>query len=257
MTLVMRTLRPVLVSALSLALLQGCADGSAPVTDPDSEQAYADTELIPAAPPEPEPSPRAETLVATATVPEVEAYETTDAKKPFATFEHPGPFGTPRVFLVQEDAGDWLNVLLPMRPNGSEGWIRADDMVLATNPYEIEVDLSEFRLTAYRNDREVVEAPAAIGTGGTPTPTGLFFTTILAKPESPTSPYGRYAYGLSAYSEVLTTFAGGDGQVAIHGTNQPGLIGSQVSHGCVRVDNATISKLARLIPLGTPVRIHR
>jgi lipoprotein-anchoring transpeptidase ErfK/SrfK len=56
---------------------------------------------------------------------------------------------------------------------------------------------------------------------------------------------------------VLTSFAGGDGQVAIHGTNQPGLIGSEVSHGCVRVDNTTITKLARMIPLGTPVRIHR
>ena len=253
----LRALRLVLVTILSLALLQGCGDRSSPAADPDSEQAYAETELTPMTAPEPEPSPRAETLVATAAVPEVEAFEDPEDKKPFVTFEHPGPFGTPRVFLVQEDAGDWLNVLLPMRPNGSEGWVRADDVVLATNPYKIEVDLSEFRLTAYRNDREVVETEAAIGTGGTPTPTGLFFTTILAKPESATSPYGKYAYGLSAYSEVLTSFAGGDGQVAIHGTNQPGLIGSQVSHGCVRVDNTTITKLARLIPLGTPVRIHQ
>ena len=252
-----RTLRTTLVTALSLVLLQGCAGGSSPVADPDSEQAYAETELTPATAPVPESSPGAETLVATAAVPEVEAFEEPEAKKPFATFEHPGPFGTPRVFLVQEDAGDWLNVLLPMRPNGSEGWVRAEDVVLATNPYRIEVDLSEFQLTAYENDEEVLQAEAAIGTGGTPTPTGLFFTTILAKPESPTSPYGKYAYGLSAYSEVLTSFAGGDGQVAIHGTNQPGLIGSQVSHGCVRVDNGTITKLARLIPLGTPVRIHR
>ena len=253
----MRTLRLALVSALSLALLQGCADRSAPAADPDSEQAYAETKLTPAAAPEPEPSPRAESFVATATVPKVEAYEEPGARRPFATFEHPAPFGTPRVFLVQEDTGEWIKVLLPMRPNGSEGWVRAEDVVLASNPYEIEVDLSEFELTAYRNDREVVRARAAIGTGGTPTPTGLFFTTILAKPESPTSPYGKYAYGLSGFSEVLTTFAGGEGQIAIHGTNQPGLIGTQVSHGCVRVDNATITKLARLIPLGTPVRIHR
>ena len=243
--------------ALSITLLSGCAGGSTPAADPDGEQAYADTELTPTVAPEVEPSPEAESLVATAAVPLVKAYKEPDAKKPFVKFEHPGPFGTPRVFLVQEDAGDWIRVLLPMRPNGSEGWVRDDEVKLASNPYKIDVDLSDFQLTAYRNDEEVVEAQAAIGTGGTPTPTGLFFTTILAKPESSTSPYGRYAYGLSAYSEVLTSFAGGDGQVAIHGTNQPGLIGSEVSHGCVRVDNATISKLARLIPLGTPVRIHR
>lgn len=224
--------------------------------DPDSEQAYAETELTPMTAPTVEPSPRDQSYVATAAVPKVEAFKDPDAKRPFVTFDHPGPFGTPRVFLVREDAGDWIRVMLPMRPNESEGWVRADDVVLASNPYRIEVDLSEFRLWAYRHDEVVVEADAAIGTGGTPTPTGLFFTTILAKPESPTSPYGKYAYGLSGYSEVLNTFAGGDGQIAIHGTNQPGLIGSAVSHGCVRVDNATISKLARLIPLGTPVRIH-
>ncbi len=257
MNLVTGTLRIATAVALSITLLSGCAGGDTPAADPDGEQAYAETVLTPTVAPEVEPSPEAESLVATAAVPLVKAYKEPDAKKPFATFEHPGPFGTPRVFLVQEDTGDWIRVLLPMRPNGSEGWVRDTDVKLATNPYKIDVDLSDFQLTAYRNDEEVVEAEAAIGTGGTPTPTGLFFTTILAKPESSTSPYGRYAYGLSAYSEVLTSFAGGDGQVAIHGTNQPGLIGSQVSHGCVRVDNATISKLARLIPLGTPVRIHR
>jgi hypothetical protein len=232
-----------------------CADSPAP--DPDSEQAYAETELTATPPAEIEREPRGESLVATAAVTEIEAFKEPEARRPFTTFDHPGPFGTPRVFLVSEDAGDWLRVLLPMRPNGTEGWVRAEDVVLASNPYRIDVDLSEFELTAYRHDRVVVSSPAAIGTGGTPTPTGLFFTTILAKPESATSPYGKYAYGLSAYSEVLTTFAGGEGQVAIHGTNQPSLIGTQVSHGCVRVDNPTITKLARLIPLGTPVRIHR
>jgi lipoprotein-anchoring transpeptidase ErfK/SrfK len=242
---------------LSVTLLSGCGEPASSNANPDAEEVYAETELTPTAAPEPSPSPEAESLVATAADQMVEAFKTPDSPKPFVRFEHPGPFGTPRVFLVQEDAGDWIRVLLPMRPNGSEGWVRDTDVKLTTNPYEIEVDLSEFRLTAYENDEQVLEADAAIGTGGTPTPTGLFFTTILAKPESPTSPYGKYAYGLSAYSEVLTSFAGGEGQVAIHGTNQPGLIGTEVSHGCVRVDNTTITKLARLIPLGTPVRIHR
>lgn len=249
--------RLVATAAVLTALLSSCARQPAQAPDPDSEQAYADTELNATPAPEVKAEDRYESLVATAAVPEIEAFREPDARRPFATFEHPGAFGTPRVFLVQEEADDWLQVLLPMRPNGTEGWVRAEDVALATNPYRIDVDLSEFRLSAYRNERLVLESPAAIGTGGTPTPTGTFFTTILAKPESPTSPYGKYAYGLSAYSEVLTTFAGGEGQVAIHGTNQPSLIGTQVSHGCIRVDNPTITKIARLIPLGTPVRIHR
>jgi lipoprotein-anchoring transpeptidase ErfK/SrfK len=248
--------RALAIVATALAVSAVACAQPAPV-DPDSEQAYAETQLSPTPPPQTDEEVRGESIVATAAVQEIEAFRRPEALKPFATFEHPGPFGTPRVFLVTEDADDWLRVLLPMRPNETQGWVRAEDVVLASNPYRLDVDLSEFRLRAYRHDRVVVESSAAIGTGGTPTPTGLFYTTILAKPDSATSPYGKYAYGLSAYSEVLTTFAGGEGQVAIHGTNQPSLIGSQVSHGCVRVDNKTISKLARLIPLGTPVRIHR
>lgn len=251
-----RSLRSIGTLAVLLVALGACSTTRSAAPDPDSEQAYAETQLTPIPTNEIDPTKGNDSVVATAAVPEVDVYRRPDAKRPFVSFEHPGAYGTPRVFLVREDAEDWLRVLLPMRPNGAEGWIRTDDVVLASNPYRIEVDLSDFRVTAYRGERTVVDASAAIGTGGTPTPTGLFFTTILAKPDSATSPYGKYAYGLSAYSEVLTTFAGGDGQVAIHGTNQPSLIGSQVSHGCVRVDNATISKLARLIPLGTPVRIH-
>ena len=64
-----------------------------------------------------------------------------------------------------------------------------------------------------------------------------------------------FALGLSAHSNVYSSFEGGDGQVGIHGTNLPQAIGQDVSHGCVRVRNAVISRLARTLPLGTPVVI--
>ena len=234
-----------------------CADE--PSYGPDSEQAYAATELTP------EPAPELElddqvhpddSLVATAAVQNIRAFANPGDEKPLARFEHPGPFGTPRVFLVREDAGKWLRVMLPMEPNGTEGWVRAKDVSLATNPYHVEIDLGAQELTAYERDEVFLRSPVAIGTQETPTPTGLFFSTILAKPDDPTGPYGKYAMGLSGYSEVLTTFAGGDGQIAIHGTNQPALIGTPASHGCVRVTNETITRLAKTLPLGTPVRIH-
>jgi hypothetical protein len=62
-------------------------------------------------------------------------------------------------------------------------------------------------------------------------------------------------FGLSGFSDVLTSFGGGEGVIGIHGTNAPGKLGSNVSHGCVRVDNVTITKMARSLPLGTPVEI--
>jgi lipoprotein-anchoring transpeptidase ErfK/SrfK len=96
----------------------------------------------------------------------------------------------------------------------------------------------------------------AVGTGGTPTPTGRFYITMVVKWSDPSGPYGPYALGLSAWSEVLDSFAGGDGQIAIHGTSDPSSIGQPASNGCVRLSNPSISRLARILPAGTPVTIR-
>jgi lipoprotein-anchoring transpeptidase ErfK/SrfK len=54
---------------------------------------------------------------------------------------------------------------------------------------------------------------------------------------------------------VLHAFDGGIGQLAIHGTNRPDLIGQNVSNGCIRVSNAAITVLAEHVSIGTPVDI--
>jgi lipoprotein-anchoring transpeptidase ErfK/SrfK len=92
----------------------------------------------------------------------------------------------------------------------------------------------------------------AVGTGGTPTPLGTFYLTEIVRPVW--QPYlGPYAYATSAHSDVLTSFMGGDGLVGLHGTNAPGSIGRAVSHGCIRMSNSGITKLAGILPLGTPL----
>ena len=54
---------------------------------------------------------------------------------------------------------------------------------------------------------------------------------------------------------MLTSFAGGDGVIGIHGTNDPSTLGKDVSHGCIRMSNSGITKLAKILPLGVPVQI--
>jgi lipoprotein-anchoring transpeptidase ErfK/SrfK len=95
-----------------------------------------------------------------------------------------------------------------------------------------------------------------VGGGFSQTQTGRYFVADLLRPPDPGGFYGPYALGLSAYSRVFTSFAGGDGQIGIHGTNAPEGVGSDVSHGCIRVRNGVIARLARLLPLGTPVSIR-
>ncbi|MEN0101818.1 MAG: L,D-transpeptidase, partial [Curtobacterium sp.] len=68
--------------------------------------------------------------------------------------------------------------------------------------------------------------------------------------------YGPYAYGTTAFSDVLNSFGGGPGQIGLHGTNDSSSIGSGASHGCVRMHNADITALAKLLPLGTPFQVR-
>jgi lipoprotein-anchoring transpeptidase ErfK/SrfK len=198
----------------------------------------------------------ATSLIATSTVSELVVFSGPTAASELVTkLDHPLPTGAPLVFQVVDAEGDWLEVLLPLRPNGSTGWILAKQVTLTETPYRIEIDVSDHRLVVWRRGELLVDAPVAIGTGSTPTPIGDFYLNELLQPPDPGGIYGPYAYGLSGYSETLTDFRGGDGVIGIHGTNEPESLGTDVSHGCVRVANEVITDMVSFLPLGTPVII--
>lgn len=161
------------------------------------------------------------------------------------------------MFLVREFRKRWLRVLVPARPNGAEGWISSRDVRLTRDRFRVRVDLSQRGLTVFRGGRVILRRMVSIGRPESPTPSGLFFITVVARAPEPTGPYGPLALGLSGFSEVYTEFGGGDGQIAIHGTNTPQLIGQAVSAGCVRMLNHDVLRLAEFLPKGTPVRITR
>jgi lipoprotein-anchoring transpeptidase ErfK/SrfK len=119
----------------------------------------------------------------------------------------------------------------------------------------IVVDLSERRVTVYRGPHAVVVTKAAIGSPSTPTPTGRFYVNQKLVAPDPLGPYGPAALGISAFSPVLQHWMQG-GPIAIHGTNEPNLLGAAVSHGCVRVPNDVVERLWKLVPTGTPVLIR-
>ncbi|WP_435107261.1 L,D-transpeptidase [Nocardiopsis synnemataformans] len=171
------------------------------------------------------------------------------------TLASPNDFGVDRTFLVERNEGEWLQVLLPVRPNGSTGWVRSDEVSLAFTEYRVEVDTGDFAFTVFDGDEEVRTGVIGTGEGETPTPEGRYYFTELLQPPDPEGPYGVYAFGLSGFSETLETFAGGPGQLAVHGTNDEDALGRQVSHGCVRVSNEDITWMAENLPIGTPVEI--
>ena len=149
----------------------------------------------------------------------------------------------------------WFRVQLPIRPNGITGWVRARDVQTFEVSSRVTVDLSDRRVTVVRGGKTVLDVVAAVGTSATPTPVGRFYVNQRLWAGDPTGPWGPGGVGISAFSPVLLDWAQG-GPIAIHGTNQPYLLGDAISHGCVRVSNYALLRLMKLAPEGTPVVIR-
>ena len=197
-----------------------------------------------------------ESIVATAVVRELPIFRAPNAGRPFLHLRNPTSVGEPLVFLVRRRAAGWEQVYLPVRPDGATGWIRDRDVDLAWNPYSLRVTLHAHELVVLGRGREMARYPAGVGRSVLPTPRGHYYIVELLKQPDPHGLYGPYAFGTSAFSHVLYSFGGGPGQVGIHGTNDPSSIGRSVSHGCIRLRNADIIRLAHELPLGTPVTVE-
>ena len=190
----------------------------------------------------------------------------------FLLYSHPGP-GARRVGtmaatndwrqplwlpavsgFVDDEGATWFHVRLPIRPNGSTGWVRGDQVTTEVRHQRIVVDLSAHRLRRVDDGHTVDDLSVAVGAPSTPTAPGRFFVWARVPTGDPTGPYGVFVLGLSGFSNVITGWVGG-GRMAIHGTADPADRGHDVSHGCVRVYNPQMQELTD-VPMGTPVWIH-
>ncbi|HWX96956.1 MAG TPA: L,D-transpeptidase [Solirubrobacteraceae bacterium] len=158
--------------------------------------------------------------------------------------------------LTGADGVRWLQVMLPGRPNSSMGWIARQGTRELVTRWHLVVNLAARRLVAYRDGRVQRTFQAVVGKPSTPTPTGQFFVEEALQ-MSRGEAGGPFALALSARSDALQEFEGGPGQIAIHGRNNlGGTLGSAASHGCIRLNTASIDWLAARIGPGTPVTIY-
>jgi len=194
--------------------------------------------------------------VATATGSSVAVFDAPTDVPSSRSLRSPQPDGSTLVLLVEEQRPGWFKVLLPLRPNGVTGWIRASEVSVATHDYRIDVQVSAHKLTVWKGDRVFLEDTVSVGSPATPTALGRFYTTGLFETARTQPFYGPYAYPLSGWSEVLFDFDGGEGQMGIHGTDDPSSLGRSVSNGCVRMSNEALTRLAKALPLGVPVEIR-
>lgn len=153
---------------------------------------------------------------------------------------------------VASDGTVWYRVSVPMRPNGTYGWIPANTVSLSPTAGQIVIDVGSRTIDLYWHGKHRYHAKVAVGAPGKETPLGRYFVAARFVPYH--DPFlGVFAVETSAYSK-LTEWPGG-GVVGIHGTSEPQLLGMAVSHGCVRVANSTAVQLKRYAPLGTPIWI--
>lgn len=153
-----------------------------------------------------------------------------------------GPLGDPA----------WYKIAVPGRPNGRVGWVRAAQVSVKPMPWQVVVFRGSKVLQVWKGDRMLYQSKVAVGAPGMETPTGLYYVTVRFKPVRQTF-LGSFAFETSAYSK-LSEWPGG-GVVGLHGTQQPWLLGKEVSHGCVRISNQSAEFLRARIPVGTPIRI--
>jgi len=168
------------------------------------------------------------------------------------------PDGQAEVYLALRSytLGDheWIDVPIPGRPNGRTGWVPSWALgELHVIHQYIRVDRETLKVTLFRDGQAIWSAPVGVGRASLPTPAGHFYVT--EKLQSVGGPvYGPFALGTSAYAPTLSEWPGG-GIVGIHGTDEPQLIPGYPSHGCIRLRNADIVQLYRLVEVGTPLEI--
>jgi L,D-transpeptidase-like protein len=167
-----------------------------------------------------------------------------------------GPLETYLALDSRVDAArhTWVHIRIPQRPSGRTGWVDRDDLgPLFTVTTMLRVDRRALRATLYKRGRRIWSSRIGVGKPHTPTPAGRFWIRTRLKGLGGGTVYGPWAFGTAAYT-ALSDWPGG-GVVGIHGTNQPELIPGRPSHGCIRVPNSNIRRLARLMPVGTPIQI--
>ncbi|MEO1395766.1 MAG: L,D-transpeptidase [Cyanobacteria bacterium J06634_5] len=176
-----------------------------------------------------------------------------DTKRPIAAgsrVEGSGVEGSVLRELPAEQAGTSVESSL-VEPTSSES--------AETTLVSLVLTLSERRLDVYEGDRISVSYPVAVGREGWLTPIGEF--TVFQKQADPAwehpltgeivAPGPQNPLG----SRWIGFWTDGTNSIGFHGTPDESVIGSAVSHGCVRMRNDDVLALYDYIGMETPVTV--
>ncbi|MFB6357091.1 MAG: L,D-transpeptidase [bacterium] len=121
----------------------------------------------------------------------------------------------------------------------------------------IVIGLKDFRLLAFSDGKVVFDYPIATGVDTGPTPKGTF--RVVSRLKYPWyTPDDKPAQAPGADNPLGTRWIGiNKPSYGLHGTNEPGSIGTRASEGCIRLLNTKVEQLYRHVPKGTRVIIKK
>jgi lipoprotein-anchoring transpeptidase ErfK/SrfK len=138
------------------------------------------------------------------------------------------------------------------------------EKLAARYPTVLTVDRSGFRISLFKKLKRVQTYPIAVGQAGLETPAGLY--KIQNKAVNPAwhvpnsawagSLAGQVIPGGAPNNPIKARWLGVADGVGVHGTDARGSIGSNASHGCIRMLIEDVEKLYDEVPIGTPIFIH-
>jgi hypothetical protein len=203
-------------------------------------------------PPPGDPVPSNSTIVYLNGPATVQVYGAPDPTKKTISLPGHNSIDQPAAFLVIDHPAGWFHVMLPVKPNGSSGWLKESDVQVASTNHYLRVTVSQFRLDHYVDGKWQAGFRVAVGKPVTPTPTGLFY--IVASQAVPTVPYTPGIFALSGFApQPIPGFLGAT--LGVHGWTDASVIGTQASNGCVRLASKDMDPLLHTLILGTPVDI--
>jgi len=131
-------------------------------------------------------------------------------------------------------------------------------------PVVVEVNRGAYQLTLYKKLKKVKSYGIAVGQAGLETPAGLYEIANKAINPAWTVPNSSWAGSLAgqvipggtAQNPLKSRWLGVYDGVGVHGTADSGSIGSNASHGCIRMLIPDVEELYDQVPVGSPIYIH-
>ena len=165
---------------------------------------------------------------------------------------NPGPFEGDRVLLVRNIEENWIQVSMPIRPHGTNAWVKRDSVSLSEYKSKVILDKYSGLLEGWKNGELIFKESFYSGSDEHPTPLGDFYINEIQ--DATADNLNRRLVGITAFSTTIDPSSEGDPAIAFFAHDSSEGSDELSTRGCIRISENVLELLVDF-PLGTPVQI--